>query len=81
MKAEIIWEAIRDRTLPESRMACRVPTDTRAKSCVHADQCWKRLSGTTEFVGMESIPFEDWVEKCISEQPDRKFLDLDGVTF
>jgi hypothetical protein len=81
MKAKIIWEAIRDRTLPESRMACTVPTDTRAKKCVHADQCWKRISGAKPTWVSAELPFEDWVEKCISEQPDRKFLDLEGTSF
>ena len=79
MKAQIIWEAIRDRTLPESRMSCRMPNDPRAKKCVHAEQCWTRISGAKTFSEVE--PFDEYVERCILEQPDREFLDLRDVTF
>jgi len=41
-KAEIIWTAIRDRTLPDSLMACKTPKDRRAKTCVFAEECWAR---------------------------------------
>jgi len=80
MKARIIWEAIRDRTLPESRMACKVPTDKRAKACVHADDCWIRVEGMKKPL-VPPMPFDDWVEQCISEQPDREWLDLTGLDF
>lgn len=79
-KAQIIWEAIRDRKLPDSMMACRMPTDPRAKKCVHKDECWTRMISEKPKV-IKPEPFSNWIDKCIADQPDRKFLDLTDVEF
>jgi hypothetical protein len=73
-KARIIWEAIRDRTLPDSMMACKMPTDPRSKKCVHSEACWSRLAGA-------GGSFEKWIEERIEAQPGRTFLDLEGASF
>lgn len=64
-KASVIWRSIRDRELPDSFMACKLPTDKRAKQCVHSERCWSRR-----------LDFKAFVERCVEEQPDRKWLDL-----
>ena len=71
-KARVIWEAIRDRTLPEVFRACNVPGDTRASKCVFKELCFFRWSGTQ---------FSDWCDARIADQPDRKWLDLSNVVF
>lgn len=49
-KARIIWEAIRDETLPDSMMACSVPISARAKSCVFRGPCWDRRLDFPKYV-------------------------------
>jgi len=69
-KAKAVWESIRDERLPETAMACLSPADKRAKSCVHGLQCWN-----------SKLDFKAWIKQCKEKQPDRKWLDLSGVTF
>lgn len=69
-KARIIWESIRDEVLPESMMACGTSMDKRAKSCIHADVCWKK-----------GLDFKTFIAECKLSQPDRKWLDLKDVKF
>ena len=63
-KARIIWEAIRDRTLPESGMPCTSQNVSRAKKCVFKTPCW------------DDMDFEAWVDEQSAAQPNRKWLDL-----
>ena len=69
-KARAVWESIRDEKLPETAMACLSPADKRAKSCVHALQCWN-----------SRLDFKAWIKQCKEKQPERKWLDLSGVIF
>lgn len=48
-KARIVWKAIRDRTLPESAMACKCPDDKRAKACTFKKECWIPPKDFTEW--------------------------------
>lgn len=65
-KATIVWRSIRDETLPESMMACRLPTDKRAQGCAFKQPCWR------------NIDFKKYVEdgKVRAEKENRKLLDL-----
>jgi hypothetical protein len=71
-KARIVWESIRDETLPEAMMKCKMPTDKRAVKCSHRDPCWlgrmdfkafvlrgKRLA---ESSGRTLLDLSEWVE-------------------
>lgn len=71
-KIRVIWEAIRDRTLPEAFKACRLPTDSRAKKCVFRDFCFNTWTPQS---------FLDWTLACEAKQPGRQFLDLKGKTW
>lgn len=73
-KARIIWEAIRDETLPESLMACVTPSDRRASRCSHKMPCWSYFLKSKEL-------FKEWVARKKEEQPNRKWLDLTNVDF
>lgn len=64
-KAEIIWTSIRDKELPTSLMPCASPKDTRAQRCNVAEACWKM-----------NIPFKNFIERAMENQPDRQWLDL-----
>lgn len=64
-KASIVWNSIRDETLPESMMKCKTPSEDRAKKCVVREECWDRHFGMKKFI-----------EKCKEDQPDREWLDL-----
>lgn len=68
-KAETVWTAIRDETLPTTGMACRMHTDKRAKSCIHRDACW-----------MTTLNFKLYVErgKALAKEQGRELLDLSG---
>lgn len=49
-KAKLIWESIKNETLPESMMACKTPKDKRAKECVHCTNCWSDRFNFAEYV-------------------------------
>lgn len=66
-KAKIVWESIRDEVLPESAMACKCPTDKRAKSCAFKKECWA-----------PPTDFKKWVSECRARGSKNglSFLDL-----
>jgi hypothetical protein len=72
-KAKIIWESIRDRTLPDSMMKCKLPTDARAKKCVHSEICWANA---------RRLNWDAYVDEGIkrAEREGRKLLDLSSWT-
>lgn len=69
-KARIIWEAIRDETLPDLGMKCHTPKDKRAKECVHCPACF----GAGKFADYVKVGKER------AEKEGRKLLDLSGWT-
>ena len=77
-KARIIWEAIRDETLPDSMMTCATPTDTKAKKCPHSSTCFGCLASP----GRITTPanFSDYVKrgKDLAAKEGRELLDLSG---
>lgn len=64
-KANTVWRALRDETLPESGMKCLTSTDARAKICPHAQDCWATR-----------LDFKEWVQKQKERQPNRAWLDM-----
>ena len=64
-KADTVWRAIRDETLPESGMKCLTSTDKRAKECPHAQDCWATR-----------LDFKEWVQKQKENQAGRQWLDM-----
>ena len=73
-KATIIWEAIRDETLPDSMMKCVTPRDDRAGTCPHSTECWFRALDGSGF------NMEEYIEKAKKEQPHREWMDLSTWT-
>ena len=71
-KSRIIFEAIRDETLPDLFMACKAPTDRRAKGCPHREDCWTRKFNFTKYVADG---------KSRADQEGRQLLDLANVIF
>jgi len=71
-KARIIWEAIRDETLPEAAMACSKKTDARAKKCSHCKSCFETPGAFKTYVQ---------IGKQLGAKSGRVFLDLSGVKF
>lgn len=69
-KAKIIWEAIRDETLPDSMMKCSNPKAPAGKGCVYHEPCWQR-----------TFDMKKHIDACRHEQPTRKWLDLSGRTW
>ena len=69
-KARQVWESIRDEKLPDM-MACKLPTDKRAKTCPHSEPCWHKLD------------FAEYVKagKERAKREGRKLLDLSGMKF
>jgi len=65
----IVWNAIKDRTLPVNCMACCTPKDSRAITCPFKDLCW-----------VEWKNFEAWTRSC-EEKKDRSYLDLSDDVF
>jgi hypothetical protein len=63
-KAQLVWESIRDETLPDTFMPCASVVSTRAKTCPHASACWSAL------------PFSEYVARAKASQPYRNWLDL-----
>jgi len=72
-KAQIIWEAIRDESLPESMMLCKLPSDKRAKECAHGETCW---------MNARKLDWPKYVAdgKARAEAEGRKLLDLSTWT-
>lgn len=70
-KCRIIWEAIRDETMPEAFMKCRKPSDKRAKTCSHAKDCWS------------DVNYKKWIQQAKKDgkKNGRKFLDLSSISF
>jgi len=71
-KCRVIWEAIRDETLPDVFMACKTPTDKRAKGCVFQEPCWKRQLDFARYVSDG---------KAQAAAAGRDLLDLTGKTW
>jgi hypothetical protein len=71
-KARTIWTSIKNETLPKSMMACKMPTDKRAKACTFKGPCWN-----------ERLKFSKYVEegKERAEKEGRKLLDLSDLEF
>jgi len=74
-KARIIWEAIRDETLPDSAMVCSTPTDSRAKDCPHSQACFAHLRTSPKITPAN---FKAYVAKGKAEgaKNGRNFIDL-----
>jgi len=70
-KAKIVWQSIRDETLPISGMACHTPKDKRAKDCAFRTPCF------------DEMDFSEYVRKGKeqAESEGRKLLDLSRHTF
>jgi len=62
-KVRIVWNAIKNETLPESAMKCKSVMDKRAKECPHRSECWGKIN------------FKRFVEKAKAEK-DRAFLNM-----
>jgi len=73
-KAKIIWRSIKNETLPDAGMACKLPTDKRAKSCAHAIPCW---------ASARDFDFAEYVArgKELAIEEGRKLLDLSGKEY
>lgn len=71
-KARIIWEAIRDETLPDTFMACKTPTDKRAKDCIFQEECWAKKFDMARYVDEG---------KKQAEKEGRNLLDLSKQTW
>lgn len=69
--AELVWTAIRDKTLPEARRKCEKPTESRAKKCAQCTTCFSEIDKQ----------FSAYVEDCIKRQPLRDWLDLSDLVF
>ena len=72
-KAAVIWESIRDRTLPVEYMPCMSLSDTAAKNCNVSDACFAHFRS-----GSNYGDFHQFIEESKLAQPDRKWLDLSG---
>ena len=72
-KATIIWEAIRDETLPDSMMKCVTPRDDRASSCPFAAECWYKDD-------KGGLNMTEYIERAKVKQPTRKWMDLSAWT-
>lgn len=70
-KAKIIWEAIRDETLPDSMKKCLMYTDPRAKTCSHREECW---------MSEKKLNWPNFIAtaKANAEVSGRSFLDFKG---
>lgn len=64
-KAKIVWKGIREKTLPETAMACKSPKDARSKKCVHSKECWKCYDEFKRFAKMVG----KWEEELGEEFP------------
>lgn len=64
-KAQVVWEAIRDETLPDSMMPCASAQSSRAKDCSTASTCWT-----------SKLDFASFVAQSKLLQPERNWMDL-----
>ena len=66
-KAKVIWQYIKDERLPEVGMACKLPTDKRAKKCAFCKACFRSDFDFARYVA---------AGKELAEKSGRKLLDL-----
>lgn len=71
-KSKIIFEAIRDETLPTAFSACKLPQDKRAKDCAFKHECFDA-----------GLDFKKYVAdgKKVANDTGRKLLDLSKLQF